>query len=201
MAKQNKKLSASSKPVNKLGEGKESPALMSGDDLAKEALMSASDSGNGAVIDDPDESEDESTDSEIAKSDQLAETLTALQKVIERNADQLTSLQKKLKENREMLRNVYENDAPLQEVQEKVDALAVHLKDRKARIQGNPESIELKNKVGELSEQKKEIEDALSNHLVNYYQLTNSTSFDTSDGDQWEYVIRARVKPRRKRKN
>ena len=59
----------------------------------------------------------------------------------------------------------------------------------------DPTVVRLKNDIGELNEQKKEIEEALSNHLVNYYQLTNSKSIDTSDGDQREFVIRAKIKP------
>ena len=48
--------------------------------------------------------------------------------------------------------------------------------------------------------QQKELEETLSNHLVNYHSLTHSNSFDTSDGDQWEFSITAKIKPRKKRK-
>jgi len=52
--------------------------------------------------------------------------------------------------------------------------------------------------IGELKEQQKEIEETLSNHLINYHAMTNSKSFDTSDGDQWDFSIKAKIRPRKK---
>ena len=72
------------------------------------------------------------------------------------------------------------------------------VKERKAQLQTNPAAMSLKAKIGELREQQKELEETLSNHLVNYHSLTHSHSFDTSDGDQWEFTITAKIKPRKK---
>jgi hypothetical protein len=58
----------------------------------------------------------------------------------------------------------------------------------------------LKVKISELREEQKELEETLSGHLVNYHSITNSNSFDTSDGDQWEFSIKAKIKPRKKQK-
>ena len=68
------------------------------------------------------------------------------------------------------------------------------LKEKKAKISTDPAQVALKLEVAELANNKREIEETLSSHLVNYHQLTGSTSFDTSDGDQWEFKISARVK-------
>ncbi|MFH2118228.1 MAG: hypothetical protein ABII10_00600, partial [Candidatus Paceibacterota bacterium] len=89
----------------------------------------------------------------------------------------------------------------LSEAKAEMEAHSLKVKDRKSQMQSNPESMTLKAKIGDLSEQQKELEETLSNHLVNYYSMTNSHSFDTSDGDQWEFVVKARIKPRRKSKN
>ena len=137
-------------------------------------------------------------DDEAEASDQLAETLGHLQNVIERNADLLTQLQNDLKLKRESLRNVFDNDTQLAEVTEQQKEASQQVKERKSKLQTSPEVTQLKTQIGELNEQKKEIEEALSNHLLNYYQMTNSTSFDTSDGDQWEFNIKAKVKGRKK---
>lgn len=133
-------------------------------------------------------------DDEVAASDELASTLNSLQNVIERNAEQLQKIQEELKHKRESMKNVFENDTQLAEAQEQAALYSNQLKERKAKLQTDPQVTSLKIQVGELNEQKKEIEEALSNHLVQYYQLTNSKSFDTSDGDQWEFVVRAKVK-------
>ncbi len=146
----------------------------------------------------PAQVEDSSDDQvEMAASDELASTLSSLQNVIERNAEQLEKIQEELKHKRESMKNVFENDTLLAEAQEQQALYSNQLKERKAKLQADPQVTSLKIQVGELNEQKKEVEEALSNHLVNYYQLTNSKSFDTSDGDQWDFVVRAKVKPRK----
>lgn len=137
-------------------------------------------------------------DDEVAQSDQVAQTLNSLQNVIERNATELERISSELKEKRDSMKNVFENDQELAQAEEQVSLISTQLKERKAKLQADPQVTGLKVQIGELSEQKKEVEETLSNHLVNYYQLTHSTSFDTSDGDQWEFRVSARVKPRKK---
>lgn len=167
------------------------------DDLQLSALNQSGD-GDDAALPTPDPS---ASDDEVADSNQLAETLTSLQNVIERNASQLEKLKKDLKEKREMLRNVFENDSTLGEAQEQMATFNAQVKDRKIKLQADPQVTSFKVQIGELNEQKKEIEEALSNHLVNYYSLTNSKSFDTSDGDQWDFEVRAKVKGRPKKQD
>lgn len=133
--------------------------------------------------------------SEIEQSEKIAETLAALQGVIERNAKELISLNQQVKEKREMLKNMIENDNEVAEAEQKAQALMNEVKEKKAKIASDPAQVALKLQLSELAQNKKEIEETLSSHLVNYHQLTGSTSFDTSDGDQWEFKISARVKP------
>jgi len=161
--------------------------LKSGDDLVADALAQTS----APTID--------GEEDEVAQSDKVAQALTALQNVIERNANELNQINDELKHKRESLKNVFENDQELSVAEEQAKTFSNQVKERRAKLQADPQSTSLKVDIGELSERKKEIEETLSNHLVNYYQLTHSTSFDTSDGDQWEFKIQARVKPRKSR--
>lgn len=174
---------------DQLEAGDDTPQLKSGDDLVADALGQ---SGNAATTNPP------TNDDEVAESDQIAETIASLQHIIERNANNLDKIKAKIKLQREQLRSVFENDTQLSEVTQQVDTFNQQVKQRKSQLQADPTVTRLKIGIGELNEQKKEIEEALSNHLVNYYQLTNSTSFDTSDGDQREFSIRAAVKSKRK---
>ncbi len=137
-------------------------------------------------------------DDEVAKSNELAETLGSLQNLIERYANELRRVSEEMGEKRESLRNVYDNDAQLGEAEAKVEAISEEVKVRRSQLQTDPQVTSLKVQIGELNDQKKEIEETLSNHLVNYHQITNSTSFDTSDGDQWDFNIRAKIKSRKK---
>ncbi len=154
--------------------------VQSGEDLANQAL---GETKSGATELD-----------EVAQSDQIADTLNHLQGVIERNAHQLEELQHQLKEKRESLRAVFESDAKLVEVEEEAKKQSQALVTERARVQASPTTLALKTQVADLREQQKEIEETLNSHLLNYFQLTNSTSFDTSDGDQWDFKISAKLK-------
>jgi len=151
-----------------------------GEDLANQALASVNEQAD-----------------EVERSDKIAETLAALQGVIERNANELITVSKTLKEKREMLKNSLENDNEIAEAQTKAKALNDEIKQKKSQALNRPEIVNLKLEIAEIAQNKKEIEETLSSHLVNYHQLTGSTSFDTADGDQWEFSINARVKPKK----
>lgn len=138
-----------------------------------------------------------SLEKETAASDQIAETLANLQAIIERSANQLVDVETKLKEKRQMLKNIFDNDEKLAEAENKAANVSKELKERKTEISNNSQAVSLKLQIAEVNQEKKEIEEALSNHLVNYHQLTGSTSFDTADGDQWDFSIRAKVNPRK----
>ncbi len=157
-------------------------------DLAAEALGQAQSSDAASA----------KGDDEIEQSNQVAETLTALQKIIERNADKLDELKDQIKEIRESLKGVFENDSELGVAEDQVKEFSTQVKQRKSQLATSPVAMQLKAKQGDLQEQKKEIEESLSNHLLNYYELTHSTSFDTSDGDQREFSLHAAVKGKKK---
>lgn len=129
----------------------------------------------------------------IIENADLGATYQALQNVIERNALELSRVKNEIKLKRESLKNLFDNDSELSEVTERVNKLTDEVKLRKSRVANRPEALQLKVQVGELNEQKKEIEEALSHHLINYHQLTGSKSFDTSSGDQCEFEIKAKV--------
>jgi DNA repair ATPase RecN len=162
--------------------------LDSGDDLALDAL-SQSQAGQLSAGD----------DDEVEASDKVAETITALQNVIERNVEQLDEITDQIKHYREQMRNIFDNDPVLGEAEEQAAVVVNQVKERKSKLKADPEFTKLGVEVSELTDRKNDIRQALSGHLVNYYQLTNSTSFDTSDGDQREFTVSASVKGRRKK--
>ncbi|AKM81590.1 MAG: hypothetical protein UT13_C0001G0630 [Candidatus Pacebacteria bacterium GW2011_GWF2_38_9] len=157
--------------------------ITSSDDLALDALSQASQEADG--------------DEEISKSNELAETLTSLSNLIEKHARELTRIDGELKEKRQSLKSVFDNDVQLMEAKEEVEKHNEAMKERKVQLQNDPQSTSLKIDVAELNQQKKELEETLSSHLVNYHALTNSMSFDTSDGDQWDFSIRAKIKAKK----
>lgn len=145
-----------------------------------------------------DQSLDEQTLSEVEKSDQFAETLQSLEKLIERHANQLEEIKDELRKRRQMLRDYLANDEELEAAKTEAKELKQKAKARKAKVEEEPQAKETGLKIKELKKRRKELKESLSNHLVNHHRLTNSNSFDTSDGTQWEYAIKARVKSKPK---
>lgn len=176
-------------------------ALPGGDELAAELMgesTATSDVVDASVTEINELNKDE-TDAEVAASNEVAETLASLQGLIERQANQLKELSEELGHKRESLKNIFDNDTQLGEAEAKVEVMTDEVKVRKSQLQTDPQVTSLKVQIGELNDQKKEMEETLSNHLVNYHQITNSTSFDTSDGDQWDFNIHAKIKARKNR--
>lgn len=132
-------------------------------------------------------------DDEVAASDEVAQTLTSLQNLIERNANELDRLRQELKEHRQSLKNVFDNDATLNEVEQIAQEATVKIKERKQTIDAQPEVRQLKLKIADTREEMKEIEETLNSHLISLFQMTGSQSFDTSDGDQREFTLKAKV--------
>lgn len=154
---------------------------------AAQAALAASQSTKSSV-------DTQDAASEVAASDQLADTLATLQQVIERNAHEAKRIKEVLKEKRESLRSIFENDAQLAVAQEEADKASQAFKQRKVQVQSSPETVAVQTQLADLKEQLGEIEESLNSHLLNYFQLTNSMSFDTSDGDQWDFVVSAKLK-------
>ncbi len=174
-----------------LSPGEEKKKIKSAEDLALDAMSQASKQAVGEG------DGDMNIDEETKKSDQFAETLHSLENLVESKAKQLMLLKDKMKKKREMVKSVFENDAELSETTEKKKEVYQQWRQRKKQLRETSEVKDLKQDLKEMREERKGIEESLSNHLINYHQLTNSTSFDTSEGDQWEFKIKAKVKNRK----
>ncbi len=183
---QQKKLPADDTP--QLDQGEQKPQLEDGQELAKKALQAVNASDENA----------DSAKDEAQRSDDLAQTLNSLQNLIERHANELTNLKNELSEKRQELRNYFENDTQLAEAKEKSREYSKEMRERKSKLQSDPQVTALKVNIKDINTQKKELEDTLSDLLVNYHSITQSKSFDTSDGDQWEFKIKAKIKTKRK---
>jgi small-conductance mechanosensitive channel len=164
-----------------------------GDDLATKALAQAQKTSMAGST--------SASSSTPAAQKALGETLTALQNVIERNADQLDEIKGKIKQFREELKNVLENDEILSDVEQQASQMTQKVKERKSQLQGSAQVTQIKSNLMEVIEQKKEVEEALNNHLLNLYQVTGTKTFDTSSGQTREFSIKASIKGSRKPQN
>jgi hypothetical protein len=70
---------------------------------------------------------------------------------------------------------------------------------RKSQLMNSPEAVSIKLKLQEVKEDLKDIEDSLSTQLLTLYQLTGVQEFETDEGEVREFVIKARVKAKKKK--
>lgn len=125
------------------------------------------------------------------------ETYNAVQNLIARLSAQLDELNQNVRSQREMLSNVYENDATLAEAKEKVQAIKNEEKAQQSKLAETEEVIGIKTKIAEISEDIKMVKDSLNTHLLNYYQMTGSTTVDLPDGTEREFTVNANLKPKK----
>lgn len=125
------------------------------------------------------------------------ESMTATEGLIQRLATQLDELKVKQKELGEMLKGIFENDETLSTAQTQAKEATKTLKDRQGQLNETQEVKDIRMKLGDLKEDMKMIEESLDIHCLNYYQMTNSMVFPTLDGSEREFVLKARLKPKK----
>ena len=118
-------------------------------------------------------------------------TIPTLQSIISRTANNLKEIKAAKKLVTEQQKNLLENDSVLAGFEDTIEPIVQNIKERKAKIKNTPESQKLKAQKAELAQEEKEISETISNHLTNYYSMTNSRSVDTPSGDQADFKIKA----------
>lgn len=135
--------------------------------------------------------------SEVAQAEEFGETLIATQNLIQRYSQQDDTLRKQMGELREQLNNLFENDTDLQEKEIQAKQLTTDVKAAKQKVKESPEAVQTQLKIKELGEERKEIQEALNNHLLRYFQLTGSQVIEQPDGSEREFSISARLKAKK----
>lgn len=138
------------------------------------------------------------TEQAVAQAEEFGETLIATQNLIERYSQQYDTIKKQMSELREQLNNIFENDSELQEKEAQAKTLTTDVKQHRQKVKESPESVQLQLKIKEIGEEKKEIEEALNNHLLRYYQITGSQVIEQPDGTEREFSVSARLKGKKR---
>lgn len=123
-----------------------------------------------------------------------AEAYQSVKNIVARKAVQADELKEKLKEYNESLKNVLVNDAELAEAEDKAKEAKVAVVKRKKSLNDSPEVKNLKLKQAEVKEELKDVEDSLSNQLLQLYQITGVKEFETAAGEVREFNIKAKIK-------
>lgn len=137
----------------------------------------------------PDTSADDST---------VGSSLSAVEGIIRRQSGRLDELKEQARVLSDQLRSIQANDEELSKAEEEVKIAARKQKERKTALANTAESMQIKYKLKELKESIKDIEESLSNHLLNLFQITGVKEFDTDDGNKREYDVRAKLRGKKR---
>ncbi len=122
----------------------------------------------------------------------------SVKNLVARKTTQADNLKNDIKELNESLKNIQINDSQLSEAEEEVKKLKILVTKRKKELMESAEGRDIRLKLNEKKEELKDIEESLSNQLLNLYQITGVKEFETSEGEVREFVIRAKVKAGKK---
>ena len=131
---------------------------------------------------------------------QTGQSYEAVKGVIQNLSIKLDELKDKKKEYQQRIKNLLDNDAQLSAYEETAKEAAEAFKKRKQELRDSVEGKEAAAKVKEVGEEIKDIEESLTNHLLNYFQITGTKSFPTPDGEEREFRLKARLLPNPKKK-
>jgi len=123
------------------------------------------------------------------------ETFIAVKGLIQRLSMNLDELNTKQKDLRQSLTNIADNDLALAEMEEQAKDAQLAYKKRKKDLMESTEAKEIRGKLKELNEEKRDLQDSLTNHLLNYFQMTGTQSFETPSGGEREFKLNARLLP------
>jgi len=119
--------------------------------------------------------------------------------LVMRKTVQADELNNQISELSDSLKNILVNDAELSQSEDDAKKAKKAATSRKAVLMNSPEAVSIKIKLQEAKEDLKDIEDALSTQLLTLYQLTGVQEFETDEGEVREFVIKARMKAKKKK--
>lgn len=126
------------------------------------------------------------------------ESVAAVEGLIQRLSEQMDQLIQKQRSLGVMLKSIFDNDEAIGQAQTVVQEASQSLKGRQGELNDTQEVKDLKMKLVEVKDDIKMVSEALDTHLLNYYEMTKTLSFPTVDGNEREYTLKAKLKPKKK---
>lgn len=130
---------------------------------------------------------------EDSQNSQPADELLTVESAISQRTQKLSELKTELKLQNEMLNSYLENDETYREVSEIAKKASQKKSAVKRELLSRPEAGDLPNKVKELRDEIKEVNDALSYYLREYQRITGTNEIEGEDGEMRQIVYTARL--------
>lgn len=119
--------------------------------------------------------------------------LLAIEHAIKTRIIQSEKLREDLKKEKEMLKDMLDNDPEYNEKDKAAKAAAKEKTAAKLKVLNTPQGKTLNQKVKDLQNENKELQDGLSYYLREYSRLTGATQFEGEDGEIREIVYSAKL--------
>lgn len=126
-------------------------------------------------------------------SDNKIERIMSLENMINGYILDLDKLQKDLKEQSSMLKDSLENDADYAAISEKAQEAQKMKKEAKDKLLQDPAISLLDAKVNDLKSEVKDVRQALSDYLQQYYRESGLTQITAADGEVRELVATVKL--------
>jgi hypothetical protein len=148
---------------------------------------------NEEIINQPLEEVDLSDEVTETPEENLGESLMNLEATINRYIGDSEKLREQMKSQKEMYNATFENDAPFAELTQKEKELRRQKMTIKQKLQKEPAVVLATNKINEIKEELKDIQDMLTGLLEQYQEMSGSNQFTTESGEIREIIKILRV--------
>jgi len=138
-------------------------------------------------------------EAEVVQGQPGVDELASLEAIISRKLEAIEELKGRARVYQDQLKSVVDNDVQMAEVEAKAEEALKSIKERQAQIREMPEIKNLKMQMKETSEEIKDIQEGLNEHLVSLYKLTGTQEFQTLAGETRSFKLLARILPRKKK--
>lgn len=122
------------------------------------------------------------------------QTFESIRNIVTQQAQRLQEIKNNTKRLTEQLNSLLENDQSYSAAQEEAKQTSQKVKTRKTELLETSEAKNIKLKISDFKDEKKEIEDSLSSYLFDLYRTTGVMEFEDNTGQVWEYDIKAKLK-------
>ncbi len=122
-----------------------------------------------------------------------AVSLLEIQEAINSRLKKLESLKDELKPLKEMIDSIFINDTDYVEKNEIAKKASKNKSEAKKRILRQPQASELNQKIEDIKDHLKEVQESLSYYLREYQRLTGANEFEGEDGEIRQIVYVAKL--------
>lgn len=117
-----------------------------------------------------------------------ATSILEVESIINRYLGDVEKMKETMKSQKEMYNAAFENDAQYAEKNEDMKKVKKEVAAIKQRIVKLPEVVVINNRINELKEEMKDMQEALTGYLQRYQEISGTNQFMTEDGEIIEIV-------------